>query len=57
MDVDYRIVGVHGHYAVYINDEFYCSADTFEEAKYEVEEYLGDSKNDNKAVADWQSVV
>lgn len=57
MDVDYKIVRVRGHYAVYINDEFYCSADTFEEAKYEVEEYLEDGKNDDKAVADWQSVV
>lgn len=53
MDVDYKIVRVRGHYAVYINDEFYCSADTFEEAKYEVEEYLEDNKNGDKSVTEW----
>lgn len=26
-----------GHYAVYINDEFYCSADTYYEAIKEIE--------------------
>ena len=53
MDVDYKIVRVHSHYSVYINDEFYCSADTFEEAKYEVEEYLEGSENSDKAVTEW----
>ena len=28
----------HGHYVVYVNGKFYCSADTYSEAKREIEE-------------------
>lgn len=35
----YRIVNVNGHYEVYINGEFYCSADNTIEATKEVEKY------------------
>lgn len=37
IDFDYRILRKEGHYEVYIEDEFYCSADTFMEAAKEVE--------------------
>lgn len=36
----YEIVPVRGHYEVYINGKFYCSADTPEEAAQDVEEYM-----------------
>ena len=35
--MNYKIVAVHGHYEVYINGKFYCSADTTEEAEMEIE--------------------
>ena len=31
-----RIVSNHGHFEVYVNGEFYCSADTMAEAIHEV---------------------
>ncbi len=37
--MSYRIVNVRGHYEVYINGEFYCSADNMAEATKEVERY------------------
>lgn len=36
---EYKIVQVNGHYEVYINDVFYCSADTFMEAAEELERF------------------
>lgn len=33
---DYDIIPNHGHYDVYINEKFYCSADTMPEAIKEV---------------------
>ena len=38
--MDYRIISVRGHYDVYINDEFYCSADTYGDAAVEIEKYI-----------------
>ena len=35
----YRIVNVKGHYEVYIDGRFYCSADNTIEAAKEIEEY------------------
>ena len=35
----YKIVHVQDHYEVYINDRFYCSADTLSEAAQEIESY------------------
>lgn len=35
---DYKIVPNNGHYDVYINGKFYCSADTMPEAIQEVKE-------------------
>ena len=32
-----EIIPINGHYEVYINGEFYCSADTYEEAEREIE--------------------
>lgn len=32
-----KISQVYGHYEVYVNDEFYCSADSLMEAMQEVE--------------------
>lgn len=37
--MSYKIVSKRGHYEVYINGKFYCSADTRSEAIKEVEEY------------------
>lgn len=37
MQDTYEIKQSHGHYEVYINGEFYCSADTATEAAKEVE--------------------
>lgn len=37
MASDYKIVPVHGHFVLYIDGEFYCTADTYHEA---YEEYL-----------------
>ena len=34
---DYKIVHNNGHYDVYINGKFYCSADTIPEAINDVE--------------------
>lgn len=37
IEYDYRITNEYGHCAVYINGEFYCTADNFGEALAEVE--------------------
>lgn len=34
--MSYRIIQNNGHYEVYIDENFYCSADTFREALDEV---------------------
>lgn len=39
MMLRYKIIPVHGHYNVYINGKFYCSADTYNEAEAEIDEY------------------
>lgn len=36
----YKITPNHGHYEVYIDGKFYCSADTWNEAVREAEKYL-----------------
>ena len=36
----------HEHYEVYMYDEFFCSADTYEEALKEIEEYWEDGNRD-----------
>lgn len=33
-----EIIYEHGHYAVYINGELYCTADTHKEAREEIED-------------------
>ena len=33
-----KIIHERGHYAVYVDGEFYCTADTYAEAAREVEE-------------------
>lgn len=38
--MSYRIIPVHGHYEVHINGQFYCSADTWKEADYEIKNYV-----------------
>ena len=37
--MSYNIVPVRGHFEVYINGEFYCSADNMREAINEIEKY------------------
>ena len=39
---DYKIVSVQGHYNVFINGKFYCSADTYYEAESEIKEYINE---------------
>ena len=38
--MSFDIVAVHEHYEVYINGEFYCSADTASEAARDVKEFM-----------------
>ena len=38
MDEEYKIIAVRGHYEVYYNGKFWCSADTYNEAVREIEE-------------------
>lgn len=38
----YKIIHVNGHYDVYINGEFYCSADSMSEAVKEIEKVKGE---------------
>lgn len=46
----YKIVKSYGHYNVFINNRFYCSADSVREATKEVEEYMRESvENENKS--------
>lgn len=35
----YRIIPVRGHFEVYINGEFYCSADNMREVETEIRNY------------------
>lgn len=35
----YQIISNRGHYEIYINGKFYCSADTYVEAVREVEDF------------------
>lgn len=35
-----EIVPVYEHYEVHVDGEFYCSAETFSEAKQDVEDYI-----------------
>lgn len=37
--MSYKIVPYYGHYMVYINGKFFCSADTMSEAVKEVENF------------------
>ena len=37
MDIRWRIVPVWGHYELYVNGKFWCSADTYKEAFDELE--------------------
>ena len=36
----YDIEHVNGHFELYVNDTFYCSADTYEEALTELRDLL-----------------
>jgi hypothetical protein len=52
MPDSFNITPVNGHYDVYINGIFYCSADTMPEAIREVEDYEKNKgvENGNKCV-------
>lgn len=39
-----QIIPVKGHYEVYIDGKFYCSADSFSEAQSEIADYQGESE-------------
>lgn len=38
---DPRIIPVNGHYEVYVDGNFYCSADTKAEAEHEIQTDFG----------------
>lgn len=38
--MDIYVKNVAGHYEVYIDGDFICTADTLEEARFEVKEWL-----------------
>lgn len=42
--MDYEIKFVRGHYEIYINGEFYCSADNIAEAETEIENLVNSTK-------------
>lgn len=42
--MNYEIKFIHGHYEVYINGEFYCSADNIAEAENEIEALVNNTK-------------
>ena len=44
--MSYQIIPSYGHYKVYINNRFYCSADTLREATKEVEDYMRNNTDD-----------
>ena len=44
-ETEYKIVQEHGHYVVYIDDEFYCSADNWHEAAKEIQEHLNKERS------------
>ena len=37
--MDFVILPKFGHYEVYLNGEFFCTADNYTEAEREIEEY------------------
>lgn len=37
--MDFVILPKFGHYEVYLNGEFFCTADSYSEAEREIEEY------------------
>lgn len=37
--MSYKIIPVRGHFEVYINGKFYCSADKISEAEAEIRNY------------------
>lgn len=43
MPTQYEIIAVHGHYEVYIQGKFYCTADTINEAEKELEEVYNEN--------------
>ena len=47
-NLKYDIQPVAGHYAVYINNSFYCTADTYSEAREEVLNYARELENSLK---------
>ena len=38
--MNYEIKHVYGHYEIYINGEFYCTADNMAEVREEIEKFL-----------------
>ena len=38
--MNYEVKQVYGHYEIYINGEFYCSADNMAEVREEIEKFL-----------------
>ena len=42
----YHITPDHGHYTVYINGKFYCTADSWNEAVSEIENYRREMRHE-----------
>ena len=47
MDCKYEIIPVCEHFEVHIDGEFYCSADTFSEAKQDIDDYIDSQREIN----------
>ena len=45
----YKIQPARGHFEVYINGKFYCSADDWKEATKEVEDYIKKGGEENES--------
>ena len=43
--MEYEIISVRGYFAIYINGNFYCNADTESEAEEEIKAYETEMKS------------
>lgn len=44
--MDYEVKRVHEHFEIYINGEFYCTADNMAEVREEIENYESRNRGD-----------
>lgn len=44
----YEITRSKGHYEIFIDDRFYCTADTYPEAEREIQSYISERTDANE---------